>query len=51
MNDSLWRQLEPLADRADEQIERFLTSPQAKELKVIIQEAAAALPEGYSVSP
>jgi len=50
MNDSLWRQLEPLADRADEQVERFLTSPQANELRATIQEAAAALPEGYSVS-
>lgn len=50
MKDNLWRQLEPLADQADEEIERFLTSPQANGLKAIIQKAAATLPEGYSVS-
>ncbi len=50
MKDNLWRQLEPMADQAYEEIERFLTSPQANELRTIIQKAAAALPEGYSTS-
>ena len=39
MKDKLWRQLEPLADQADEEIEHFLTSPQANNLKAIIQKA------------
>jgi len=50
MRDDLWRQLEPLADQADEEIERFLASTRATELKAIIQKAAAVLPEGYCLS-
>ena len=41
MNNSLWRQLEPLADRADEEVERFLASPEAADLRAVIKEAAA----------
>jgi len=50
MQDKLWRQLDPLADKAGEEIERFLTSPQANDLKTIMKKAAAALPDGYSLS-
>lgn len=50
MNDDLWRKLDPLADRAEEEVQRILTSPKGNELKAIIQEAATALPEGCSVS-
>ena len=50
MNDDLWRKLDPLANRADEEIERFFTSPQANNLKAIIQKAAEALPGDCSVS-
>jgi hypothetical protein len=50
MIDDLWRKLEPLADRADNEVERILTSPAGNELKAILQEAAATLPEGCSVS-
>ncbi len=45
MKDGLWRQLEPLADRTYEVIERFLSSPQASDLTAIIQKAEAVLPE------
>jgi len=50
MKDNLWRQLDPLADQADEEVESFLASPQANELKAILKKAAATLPDGYSVS-
>lgn len=50
MNDNLWRQLQPPADRADEVIERFLASAEARELKAAIRSAAAIVPDGLSVS-
>ena len=50
MNDSLWRQLDPLANRADSAVERFLNSPHAHELKAILKEVAEAMPTDCSVS-
>ncbi len=50
MNDDLWRKLDPLADRANEEIARVLTLPACNELKTVIQEIAENLPEECSVS-
>jgi len=50
MNDILWRQLEPLAHRMDEEVERIVSSSEAVALKQIVRRAAAILPDGCSVS-
>ena len=50
MNADLWRKLDPLADQTSEAIGRFLTSPEATDMKSALKQAAALLPDGYSVS-
>lgn len=50
MKDILWRQLEPLAQQADEEVERFLSSSDAEALKQILKRVSGVLPDGYSAS-
>ena len=50
MKDNLWRRLEPLAQRTDEEVERYLSSSDADALKQIVKRAVEILPEGYSIS-